>query len=74
MKPRKEPALTGNDNAPDKAAETTTDTRTARIRITKTGARARNFTFAKGAVVEAVPIAHAEYLESKGEAAILEVQ
>jgi hypothetical protein len=35
--------------------------------------KARGFTFAKGKVVEGVPLAHAEYLAAGGKAEILEV-
>lgn len=58
------------------AADTKTkkpDARTARVRILTNGARAKGFTFAAGAVVPGVPLAHAEYLKSQGQAEILEV-
>lgn len=35
--------------------------------------KARGFTFARGKVVDAVPLAHAEYLASGGKVEILEV-
>jgi hypothetical protein len=49
------------------------DTRTATIETTAKKTRARGFTFGRGQVVPAVPIAHATFLKEQGEAAILEV-
>lgn len=50
------------------------DHRTATLLITAHGARAKGFTFAKGATVPGVPLAHAEYLQSSGMARITEVK
>lgn len=49
------------------------DTRTATIQTTAKKTRARGFTFGKGQVVPAVPIAHATFLKEQKEAEILEV-
>lgn len=45
----------------------------AKIRVLVKKTPARGFTFGKGAVVEQVPLAHAEYLRDEGKAEILEV-
>lgn len=49
------------------------DGRVAKILITGARVSAKGFTFAKGATVPGVPLAHAEFLHSRGEARILEV-
>jgi hypothetical protein len=49
------------------------DTRVAKILITAPRVAAKGFTFAKGATVPGVPLAHAEYLQGRGEVKILEV-
>lgn len=67
MKKETAPGAPGNE-------QTITDTRTAKIRITKNGARAKGFTFARDAIVTGVPMVHAEYLKDSSEAEVLEVQ
>ena len=49
------------------------DTRTAKIRTLCPGVKAKGFTFGAKQVVDRVPLAHAEFLVSKGQAEILEV-
>jgi len=73
MKTPKAPAESGTTTTTTTAAPAA-DTRTAKVLVTRTGARACGFTLAKGALVPAVPLAHAEYLVSTGAAEILEVQ
>lgn len=53
--------------------EKSADTRVARIKILQSHTPAKGFTFAKGATPCGVPLAHAEYLQSTGQAKILEV-
>jgi hypothetical protein len=55
-----------------KSAKPAEDTRTAKIRALDT-IKARGFTLGKGSIVDRVPLAHAEFLASKGKAEILEV-
>lgn len=55
-----------------KSAKPAEDARTAKIRALDT-IKARGFTLGKGSVVDRVPLAHAEFLASKGRAEILEV-
>ena len=47
--------------------------RVAKILVIGKAVSAKGFTFAKGATVAGVPLVHAEYLNSRGEARILEV-
>ena len=65
MKTKPDTTTTTKTTAPDK--------RTARLRILTDNTAARGFTFAKGAEVDGVPLAHAEYLVAAGSAQILEV-
>jgi hypothetical protein len=59
---------------PAASPEQPKDNRTATIQTTAKRTRARGFTFGKGYVVPAVPIAHATFLKEQGEAEILEVK
>ena len=59
-------------NSLPKDKKTKPDTRVAKIRCLDQ-LKAKGFTFAKGKVVEGVPMAHAEYLVSQKKAEIVEV-
>lgn len=72
--PPKEPARKKPKRTTAASPEAPKDTRTATIHTTAAKTRARGFTFGKGQVVPAVPLAHAEYLKGAGEAQIIDVQ
>lgn len=57
----------------DKKTKQAEDTRTATIKALATPVTVPGLTMAKGATAKGVPLAHAEYLESKGTAEIIEV-
>lgn len=68
------PGASGGTAAPEAApAEEEAPAQFAKIRIVRTGVKAKGFTFAARAIVSGVPLQHAEYLKRNGEAEILEV-
>ena len=62
----------GGEVKEDTPAEASAPSKSARIRCLDQ-VKTRGFTFAKGKVVEGVPLGHAEYLVGRGKAEILEV-